>query len=875
MRPFLSNVLSSVVDNRRIVTPDSLHASMRAEAYATAKVTQNALSWARPVIQSIDVWLTSCWQEVRYSAEEVPLLLSPAQELVLWREVIEAEGDDLLDAGTTAQLARRAAFTLAEWHIPLNAPEWADNADALRFRDWYTRFKHLCSRRNFATKADLWELAPKWIASGCCSPGETVFLGFHVQSPAFQNLITALGNRAALAQDSPVEQAGAAGVMLCEDIEQEVEWAARRARAVFEQDANRSVAVFVPDLRAHRSLVERTFLRVLHPSSALRFENHPSEATSVFHIAAAGPLEEHPIIASALLLLQLGKRLITIADATALLRCPFIAGAAAERSERAQADLFLRGERELEVSLLQMQRASRNCPQLSRSLEAVGRSIQECSSRQDLPSWSELMADLLQTLGWPGDSPLTSAEDEAWECWKGALSTLGSLGMVSGIMSYGRALGHLRNILGGIGFETGDCSSPIQVLDTRTAAGLQFDHAFAVGLSQEMWPRVPPVSSLIPLQLQRACNVPCSSPQGVQDEQRRVASALFASAPVLKGTYAGRLSAFAEPYVREESFDESPYWPGKLPRESFSTVRLEEVTDGQAPAFRMVEGTRGGTGIIKSQSLCPFRAFSEYRLNAAFPDDACFGFDNLQRGGFLHKALEFVWQEIQTQARLLALADSELRTIVDAAVSQAIELTGGSEFHQQAAEVERKRVGELLRQWLTEVESTRTQPFIVEKIEGEKFFEVDGLRLRLRIDRVDRLPNGKLVLIDYKSGEPTRKSLEGERPSEPQLLIYAAAMGGEVDGLFFGQLKPRNHKAVGWSREPQFPGRASGVLRDKWDGFLEASRDAVERLAREFIEGRAAVNPAKGACEYCRTTPLCRVQEAINSGGAWGEDEIE
>ncbi|MGI8635460.1 MAG: hypothetical protein ACR2KZ_08660, partial [Segetibacter sp.] len=125
------------------------------------------------------------------------------------------------------------------------------------------------------------------------------------------------------------------------------------------------------------------------------------------------------------------------------------------------------------------------------------------------------------------------------------------------------------------------------------------------------------------------------------------------------------------------------------------------------------------------------------------------------------------------------------------------------------------------------------------------------------------------------SGEPSRKSLEGDRPGEPQLLIYAAAMGGEVDGVFFGQLKPRNLKAVGYSREQQFPGRAMGVLREKWDGFLEMSRDSVEGLAREFVEGRAAVDPVKGACQYCHISPLCRVHELADSGSELGVDDTE
>ncbi len=93
-----------------------------------------------------------------------------------------------------------------------------------------------------------------------------------------------------------------------------------------------------------------------------------------------------------------------------------------------------------------------------------------------------------------------------------------------------------------------------------------------------------------------------------------------------------------------------------------------------------------------------------------------------------------------------------------------------------------------------------------------------GLRLRLRLDRIDRLDNGHFLLIDYKSGEQTRPKLEGERPLEPQLLVYAAAVQEEVDGIFFGQLKPRELKAVGFSRDETFLG--SDRDRAKGLGFL-------------------------------------------------------
>ncbi len=297
--------------------------------------------------------------------------------------------------------------------------------------------------------------------------------------------------------------------------------------------------------------------------------------------------------------------------------------------------------------------------------------------------------------------------------------------------------------------------------------------------------------------------------------------------------------------------------------------------DGSAPPFHSPAEARGGTGIIKSQSLCPFRAFAEYRLNAAFPEDASFGLDHLQRGSFLHKALELVWQSLETQQRLLSLAPEELRALVDECVENAIALQGGSQFRQQATEVERERVADLVYGWLTEFDAARSQPFRVEKLEGERTFELGGLPIRLRMDRVDRLENGQLLLIDYKSGKQTLNSLIGERPSEPQLWIYATAVGEEVGGVFFGQLKPREFKMVGFAQEKTFPSTKGGPGKQKWSDFLPECRENVKRLAEEFVAGRATVDPKKGACQYCRVAPLCRIQERVNSGGELSDSETD
>jgi RecB family exonuclease len=183
-------------------------------------------------------------------------------------------------------------------------------------------------------------------------------------------------------------------------------------------------------------------------------------------------------------------------------------------------------------------------------------------------------------------------------------------------------------------------------------------------------------------------------------------------------------------------------------------------------------------------------------------------------------------------------------------------------------ETERERLQEVILEWL-DVERARQQDFTVETIEHEQKFEVPGLSLNLRVDRIDRLSNGNLVLIDYKSGKQSRPKLSGVRPPEPQLLVYAASVDSAVDGVFFGQLKPRDIKAVGYSRTKQFKGQTAEVKKD-WDTYIETSCSNVEKLALEFVSGTADVHPTGGPCEFCGMKPFCRVNE---KGAAQEEEE--
>ncbi len=856
---FACNGLFSIAEGASIVTPSRLLSAVVNQQLVKDHLDRGLESWQRSRVYHVDAWLSASWNEARYALKDIPTLLSQSQEHVLWQEIIEQKHGHLFNVASTARLALRAAQLLAEWHIPVDSKLWNDHEDGQQFLRWHKAFRQRCREERWITRSDIWRLLPKWIASGQI-PELTVFAGFRTFTPALERVKQAHG-RHFIREDACWKHAqGGTPAKLCENFAQEIEHAARWSRSQFERQPAGSIGIFVPDLSSHRSLLERTFQQVFYPGAVLRLLRAPAQedVDSVFHVSAAASLRTHPVIASALMILELARPRIDISVAGAILRSPFIAGAAAERSERALADVELRKRRELDVSLRDVEFASRKCPQLLTLWARVRRTLFTTTHNLELPKWSEFFAAMLRSVGWPGEPEDTADTREITERWGNALSALAALGLVSGEVSFDTALTHLRGLLSPEGMKRGDWSSPIQIVDASEAAGLEFDSVFVTGLSDETWP--PPLNGypLVPLKLQRAYHVPASSPQSAQEERERMTEALFAAAPNTMATYSGRLSPVAQPFVTRDRglFAE---WQGKLPRQSFKPVALEQIEDASAPRYEQNESTRGGASLIRAQSLCPFRAFAEFRLAATAPEDGCLGFDSRERGGFVHKALQNVWAQIETHQQLLAIRREELGALVSSAVEQAVQNRDPGPFHELMSRTERERLEHVIHEWL-DFERERKQSFSVETLEQDRWYDFPGLRLHLRVDRLDRLRNGKLILIDYKSGMQSRGKLKCPRPAEPQLLVYATAVGTGVDGVFFGELKGREPRAVGFSRERQFPGSAAEVKKD-WNFFIAESETEVQRLAAEFVQGYAAVDPIKGACEYCRIMPFCRVNE--------------
>jgi ATP-dependent helicase/nuclease subunit B len=260
------------------------------------------------------------------------------------------------------------------------------------------------------------------------------------------------------------------------------------------------------------------------------------------------------------------------------------------------------------------------------------------------------------------------------------------------------------------------------------------------------------------------------------------------------------------------------------------------------------------------------------RLAAEELEQPAPGIDPRVRGMLMHKALELVWIKLKDHFHLVG-SDEQVRMplIADSVEAAVVAVFRGFVPHELRAAVEREKLRlERLIANLLEIE-TRRAPFTVEACERARVVQIAGGRFELRIDRVDSIEGGGHAILDYKSGAPRAPRWQGEEVRDPQLLAYLLAEARRnVQALANVSLANGRARFSGKASRPRLipdvkglpsmdPNKVSAEEIDAaWHGELARWLQGLERLAADYIAGRAPVEPASDVCRHCHLTILCR-----------------
>jgi ATP-dependent helicase/nuclease subunit B len=856
----LKNLNSKTV----IITPNRRLAINLREEFDSYQSNSQKMVWEKANIQFLDDWLVQLFGSLCHNY----VLLNSYQEQALWEKIIAASEfwsstlanlNSISDLATTVQktwkLVRQWSLKIEQWiSLPLTE-------NCVAFKAWAEGFIDICQTNHWVDKYSIINvLIDNRIVGKHKLPLEIILINFDQIYPQLDQLIAVLK-----AQGSKIthfdlnNNCGCQHKIALANTEQELKVMALWAKECIRKNPQAKIGCVIHNLKTMRNQVENVFYDI--------YGNN-------FDISIGQPLALFPIIADALKALNLGLEGVAINDVVRLLRSPFFYGGEQEMLARAMLGRCLRQSKEYIITVRQIlsltKQVSRDyfCPILSKQVDAFLITLKEQAKKQTYHSWANCFIKLLNSLEWGKGHNLTSGEYQSIECWQLLLKEFATLDLVEEeLPTFADALNKLNIIANSRIFQPKLLKvQPVKILGVLEAAGLNFDNLWIMGLTDEDWPPIASPDPFIPLRLQKKLFMPHVNAerelafcQKLIERFNRSATNIIYSYPLQNREQEANPSSLIVGIPVQN--DELPKYKG----EETSPLPLENIIDHQAPPVTSSESIRGGIKIFKLQAACPFRAFAECRLMAQELETPKIGLDYIERGNLVHATLTRFWNLVNDHQQLSIYAESELRDIISQCIAKSLtELSSSVRVQASYAtnylQLEHQRLQKILFDWM-QLEKQRSKFKVVAK-EQTFTITIANIEMQLRMDRVDELEDGSLLIIDYKTGEVSSlKKWDDERLDDPQLPLYCIVADKALNGgAVIAQLKNGRLGFLGVTKK-DYGFTKSVTVVDNWHEILVKWQSILEKLGDDFCQGCARVDPKYGekTCNQCFLQSLCRV----------------
>lgn len=903
--PF-NEVLKRINAGATVITPNRRLALALKEKFNQNQINQKLTVWYSSDILPFAALIERIYLDTLYLSQSsvLPQLLSNVQEQVLWESVIESSGtgQSLLRIPQTAQWVREAWQLAHEWQLIPKLKNYYPNEDGKAFLDWIKSYQQITAHRRQSDQVRICDLITeqyeylhiKKITSLIC-------YGFDIYTPqqiTFLKKLTSTGCDVVVASTFSKDQqhSGCALRIGCINNRAEIRQAAEWARAKVEANSAARIGIVVPALADYRSEIVRVFNAVMYPDIRLTFPG-AVRPIAPFNISLGQALTTYPLVDAACVCLALLGQEIEFNRVSHWLRSPFLAGAETEREQRALLDARIRRNAEPMITLDRLMTLAQKaggqagCPILIQHLSALIEFRRTQISQSDRHAvFSKIFSEALKIIGFPGERGLDSTEFQTLKKWHEVVASFATLDHVNPKVSYAEAVGRLRRMVADTLFQPETPDVPIQILGILEAAGMDFDHLWVMGLSDEQWPLRSRPNPFLPIELQREAKLPlCSTAESLAYSRRLTngwisgANEVILSFPKFSDDRDGHE---LKPSLLIKCIPEGqPVFPAITQHRDLimQSGELEYLEDSQAPPLdkeTIQYGIKGGTSVIKDYAACPFRAWAKHRLHIDSLDAPHTGLNAMERGSLVHQVLAHIWSQLKTKEALDAIDPHDLENLLDSAAQYAVlqmQQHKPVALSDRFAQIEQQRLVRLIREWLQE--EKKRDPFTVIAIEEKRTIQVGDLILHGRLDRVDELGNGQHIVIDYKTRKQSIQTMMGERPDEPQLPLYLVMTETQqAAGVAFAAVKLGTMGLTGIVRDVGLlPGAKvfSELNGDKpfnsWGELIATWQHLLTNLADGFSSGDAKVDPKNFpvTCEYCDMQLFCRIYERI------GETPIE
>ena len=871
-----SGILAALQAGKTLLVPNARAAELIRERYSLKMAQDGCAAWPSASVLPWRVWLADYYLRTDIGG---PALLSTEQALLLWEQVVSEERDlSIQQVGQFTRLAADAWATSHLWQIPLsNLAQRFPSFEVGLFANWQQKFRRRCNALAVIdTYTMATELLARWQQHTSDPPAhlgersERCLVGYAAPPP----LLKALGAHYWQISASPgelLEQNTTSGVTTPTlnaynnetlELRAAVKWALSVKQA--SPDAAVAIALSNPPLLRNALTEGLRRYRFACDDEALR------ALASNVNLIDQQSLGQLKLVQSALRVLNLGEQL-SCDDATALLLDPYIGEWQEERTQRARLDRDIRNEvRDLTLStdyfLTLASHTDYALENFHQRFVAMRNARDDAAHRQSLIDWQAQFENELELMNWPAGEYLTHQERAAKDAWQQALDGLVGLSPLTGMCTRRHALHRLNVLLQQRVFNPPSAAHGIRVISFDEAPLYAADAIAWCGLGQHQWPLQTAINPLLPYALQREAKVPGTNLGfDARNAQLELLQALT-SVPNSRCSYTALVEDVENPPVSmfenviEEIGETSPSG------ESFTAAEFEEIDDRYGLPLAAEVSLRNAVRFFADQGACPFRAYAVHRLASQSVEAPALGLDPRRRGELVHLAIARLWARLGSQTKLAAKTNEQVRRLIEQTVSETVaEYRRHSRQLPQYWELEAARLQGLLSEWLA-VEAKR-EAFEVLDTEKALAAEIAEFRFRIRVDRIDRLADGSVAVIDFKTGKDSPASWAAPRIEQPQLPIYAVNLAAEnVSAIAYAQIRSGECRFVELPRAAL----SKGARAEDWQQQLQAWRDDLYTRAEKMASGFAEVDPKRGAttCRYCDQRVLCRIGAAVDDDAA-------
>ena len=843
-----------------VVTANRRLARVLLQEFADRQLAAGNQAWASPRILAWPDWLDALLQEAG-AQESLPTKINHHHSALLWDRCLRKElQSDVSGVANLVRLARDSWQRLADWRVDIReVARHAQGADQRAFAAAAGRYAALLGHQGWVDDAGLAGLVCGLLDERRIRiRGRVTFVGFDRSRPIVEKIRESLERQGCAVREQAVAEASTPALFAFDNREAELRAAGSWARARLENEPRERVAIVVNNLEReadrYAGLVREGLIPGYRTSAQL-----PAQALNV---SFGRKLLAYPAVSIGLLWLRWLVGDLESVGVSHLLRSPLVGLGPVDG--RARLEQRLRGLPDRNWTPAMLASALRGQEEAHDAVDWLQRVAGLSPARRSLPAmaspaeWAIRFDEALTAAGWPGQGALDSSDFQLINRWRDLLNDLARMELVSARMTKETALGQLEGMAAETVFQPESDITRVHLLGSLEASGLEFDAVWLAGMTATEWPPHGNPSALVSRQLQQQYGMPDALPDDTLDYSRRLFMRLCAAAPDVVCSYP-RVADDAEQSPSEllnivaAHTGQAPDDPGWHAATMAGGVVTESVED-PVPSVSNLERLSGGAGTLQNQLADPITAFIGGRLAVRVLDEQAFGLPPLLRGNLVHDALYQLYFDRPSSEEIAAWSD------IDQRISKALDFAftkherNTDEVLRKLLALERVRVAGLLREFIAL--DTGRAAFQVASVEKKMALVESGLEIKLRIDRVDRLPSGHVAIIDYKTGSE-KKFLDAKgEPREIQLVAYACAIDEPVAALVLANVD---------SRVTGFHGAGEGFLDiGDWETRLAAWSGRLQDACRDMARGDVRVNRHQSVEEARSLNLLTRFTELRN-----------